>query len=183
MPRHARPQFVPALALALSVCLPALATAAPALEITGPGGVRAFSVAQLRKLPATEGFGGVKSSTGKVTLPARYKGVALRALVAAAGGYDATKNAPLFLRAPPYLHKKDASDFWKRVSSRETKGYPRVVTDTDILRLALLLSVGALGEDAQPDMHIRTEEELRLLTRVVRFICENPQSAARVGSL
>jgi len=83
---------MPALVLALSVCLPALAVSTPALEVAGPGGVRAFTVVQLKKLPVTEGFGGVKSSTGKVTLPGSWKGVALRDLVAAAGGYDATKN-------------------------------------------------------------------------------------------
>jgi len=86
---------MPALVLALSVCLPALAVSTPALEVAGPGGVRAFSVAQLKKLSVTEGFGGVKSSTGKVTLPGSWKGVALRDLVAAAGGYDATKNLAL----------------------------------------------------------------------------------------
>ena len=78
--------------LTCAVTWPGPVTAAPALEIAGPGGVRAFSVAQLRKLPATIGQAGVKSSTGKVTLPARYKGVALRDLVAAVGGSDATKN-------------------------------------------------------------------------------------------
>jgi DMSO/TMAO reductase YedYZ molybdopterin-dependent catalytic subunit len=92
MPRYPHPRFIPALALVLSVCLPALATSRPALELSGPGGARSFTLAQLRKLPVTEGFGGVKSSTGKVTLPGRYRGVALRDLVAAIGGYDASKN-------------------------------------------------------------------------------------------
>jgi hypothetical protein len=101
-------------------------------------------------------------------------------------GIDPTIHEPIFLRAPPYLHKKEASDVWRRVSSKETKGYPRVITDTDVLRLALLLSVGVSGcraMPAQPDIRVRTDEELRLIMRVVRFICENPQSAARVGSL
>jgi DMSO/TMAO reductase YedYZ molybdopterin-dependent catalytic subunit len=92
MPRHTCLHFVPALIFALSVCLPAPAVSAPALEVAGPGGVRAFSVAQLKKLPATAGFGGVKSSTGKVTLPGSWKGVALRDLVATVDGYDATRN-------------------------------------------------------------------------------------------
>lgn len=92
MPRQLDLPFVTALILALSVCLPAPAAAAPALEVTGRAGARAFSVAQLRKLPATAGFGGVRSSTGKVALPGGWKGVALRDLVAAAEGYDAGKN-------------------------------------------------------------------------------------------
>jgi hypothetical protein len=92
MSRHACLQFVLALVLVLTVCLPALAASAPALKVAGQDGVRAFSVAQLKKLPVTAGFGGVKSSTGKVTLPGGWKGVALRDLVAVADGYDATKN-------------------------------------------------------------------------------------------
>ena len=51
----------------------------------GPSGTRALTLEQLRKLPATGGQAGVKSSTGKVTLPAHYEGVDLRDLVAAAG--------------------------------------------------------------------------------------------------
>ena len=95
MHRHPLPLFVLALVLAPAVCLPVPAASGPALEIAGPAGTRSFSLAQLRKLPATEGLGGVKSSTGKITLPGRYRGVALRDLVAAAGGYDASKNVTI----------------------------------------------------------------------------------------
>jgi DMSO/TMAO reductase YedYZ molybdopterin-dependent catalytic subunit len=98
MPWKVPPRVVPVLALVLSVCLPAPATSRPALEVAGPCGARSFTVAQLRKLPVTEGFGGVKSSTGKVTLPGRYKGVALRDLLAAIGGYDASKNVTVAAR-------------------------------------------------------------------------------------
>jgi len=78
--------------LILAVVRPGPAAAATALEIAGPSGTRALTLAQIRKLPATAGQAGVKSSTGKVTLPGRYRGVSLRDLVATAGGYDATKN-------------------------------------------------------------------------------------------
>jgi DMSO/TMAO reductase YedYZ molybdopterin-dependent catalytic subunit len=45
-----------------------------------------LSLEDLKKLPATEGMGGIVSSTGKITLPELYKGVALKDLVAAYGG-------------------------------------------------------------------------------------------------
>ena len=85
-------RFVLLSLLALVVVRPGPAAGATALEIAGPSGARTLTLAQIRKLPATVGQAGVKSSTGKVTLPGRYRGVALRDLVAAAGGYDATKN-------------------------------------------------------------------------------------------
>ncbi len=84
--------------LTLAVARPGPGTAAPALELAGPSGTRALTLAQIRKLPATAGLAGVKSSTGKVSLPARYKGVALRDLVAAVGGCDTTKNLAVTAR-------------------------------------------------------------------------------------
>ena len=47
--------------LTCAVTWPGPVTAAPAPEIAGPGGVRAFSVAQLRKLPAASGYDAVVS--------------------------------------------------------------------------------------------------------------------------
>jgi DMSO/TMAO reductase YedYZ molybdopterin-dependent catalytic subunit len=40
----------------------------------------------LKALPAAEGWAGIKSSTGKITVPERYKGVALAELCKAVGG-------------------------------------------------------------------------------------------------
>jgi DMSO/TMAO reductase YedYZ molybdopterin-dependent catalytic subunit len=61
---------------------------APVLEIIGPDGSKSFTLADLALLPVTEGQGGIKSSTGKITLPELYTGVALKDLVAAVGGFD-----------------------------------------------------------------------------------------------
>ena len=80
------------LLLTLAVARPGPVAAATALELAGPAGTRALTLAQIRKLPVTVGQAGVKSSTGKVTLPERYRGVALRDLAAAVGGFDASKN-------------------------------------------------------------------------------------------
>jgi DMSO/TMAO reductase YedYZ molybdopterin-dependent catalytic subunit len=85
-----------ALSLLLSsLCLPALAGPRPTLAISGPAGARTFTLAQLKKLPVTEGLGGTKSSSGKVAPPIRYRGVALRDLVQATGGFDEKKNVTL----------------------------------------------------------------------------------------
>ncbi|MEW5872298.1 MAG: molybdopterin-dependent oxidoreductase [Chloroflexota bacterium] len=60
------------------------------LEVTGPGGVQSLSLEDLRKLPATEGYAGIKSSTGRITPPALFKGVALKDLMELVGGMDAS---------------------------------------------------------------------------------------------
>ena len=56
------------------------------LALVGPNGGHVFNMAQLKALPVTEGQGGIKSSTGEITIPEPFKGVALKDLVAALGG-------------------------------------------------------------------------------------------------
>jgi DMSO/TMAO reductase YedYZ molybdopterin-dependent catalytic subunit len=60
----------------------------PVLEVVGSSSNLSFTLDGLKTLPATEGQGGIKSSTGKITLPALYTGVALKDLVAALGEFD-----------------------------------------------------------------------------------------------
>ncbi len=55
------------------------------LELVGPNGGHVYTLAQLKALPVTEGQGGIKSSTGKITIPEPFKGVALKDLVKALG--------------------------------------------------------------------------------------------------
>jgi DMSO/TMAO reductase YedYZ molybdopterin-dependent catalytic subunit len=55
------------------------------LALVGPNGGRALSMTELKALPVTEGQGGIKSSTGKITIPEPFKGVALKDLVTALG--------------------------------------------------------------------------------------------------
>ena len=45
---------------------------------------------ELKALPATEGYAGIKSSTGKITPPVMVKGVALKDLAELIGGMDET---------------------------------------------------------------------------------------------
>ncbi len=50
------------------------------LALVGPNGGHALSMADLRALPVTEGQGGIQSSTGQITIPEPFKGVALKDL-------------------------------------------------------------------------------------------------------
>ena len=81
---------------ATPVATTAAPTAAIVLELTGPNVSRAFTMDQLKALPVTEGQGGFKDSAGVITLPADFKGVALKDLVVALGGaFDASAGVTL----------------------------------------------------------------------------------------
>lgn len=67
---------------------PTATPAAPALEIVGDEGSKSFTLEELMALPVTEGQGGIKSSTGKITVPELFTGVSLKDLVTALGGFD-----------------------------------------------------------------------------------------------
>lgn len=56
------------------------------LTVRGEKATRSFSMAQLKALPAYEGYAGIKSSTGVITPPSRYKGVPLTDLAGLVGG-------------------------------------------------------------------------------------------------
>ncbi len=49
-----------------------------------------FTMQDLKAMPVTEGYGGMKFSTGEFETPKHYKGVALKDLVAKLGGIDPT---------------------------------------------------------------------------------------------
>jgi DMSO/TMAO reductase YedYZ molybdopterin-dependent catalytic subunit len=57
----------------------------PVFEIVSLNETRSFTLEELMALPATEGYGGIKSSTGKITPPTMFKGVALKDLAEMAG--------------------------------------------------------------------------------------------------
>ena len=56
------------------------------LTVKGDDGSRTFTMSQLQALPAYEGYAGIKSSTGTITPPSKYKGVPLAALADLVGG-------------------------------------------------------------------------------------------------
>jgi DMSO/TMAO reductase YedYZ molybdopterin-dependent catalytic subunit len=55
------------------------------LTLIGPNGGHVFNMSQLKALPTTEGQGGIKSSTGQITIPEPFKGISLKDLVASQG--------------------------------------------------------------------------------------------------
>jgi DMSO/TMAO reductase YedYZ molybdopterin-dependent catalytic subunit len=65
-------------------------SAAPVLEIVGLTETKSLTMDELKALPVTEGYAGIKSSTGKITPPTKVKGVALKDLAELIGGMDAT---------------------------------------------------------------------------------------------
>jgi DMSO/TMAO reductase YedYZ molybdopterin-dependent catalytic subunit len=77
---------------------PTAAPAAAALEIIGLSGTKSLTIADLMALPVTEGFAGIKSSTGKITPPVKFKGVALKDLAALAGGITEANGLNVFAK-------------------------------------------------------------------------------------
>ena len=91
------------LSLGLSACEPK-ATPTPVttgstgtvLKLIGSNGGHVLKMADLKNLPKTEGMGGMKSSTGKITLPEKYTGVSLKDLIAKFNiPFDATMGVTL----------------------------------------------------------------------------------------
>ncbi|MDR3576570.1 MAG: molybdopterin-dependent oxidoreductase [Anaerolineaceae bacterium] len=66
-----------------------------ALTITGPQGSKTLTMDDIKKMPSVEGQAGIKSSTGKITPPALYKGVLLSDLTQLVGGLDAKTGVQL----------------------------------------------------------------------------------------
>ena len=85
-----------ACATATSAPTPVPPTAAPAaaasgdvvLTLVGAKDTKTLTLDDIKKLPATEGQAGIKSSTGKITPPAQFKGVLLTDLANLVGGLD-----------------------------------------------------------------------------------------------
>jgi hypothetical protein len=61
------------------------------VKITGSTGTVELSMAELKAMTATEGFGGTKNKVGTVTAPKLYKGVAIKDLMALVGGGTTVK--------------------------------------------------------------------------------------------
>jgi DMSO/TMAO reductase YedYZ molybdopterin-dependent catalytic subunit len=88
------------MALTFSACQPAVTTPTAASGESGAGDVvltvegsketKTFTLEDLKKLPAIEGQAGSKSSSGKITVPALYKGVLLTDVLKETGGADST---------------------------------------------------------------------------------------------
>ncbi len=67
--------------------IPPSPTPAPiVLEVVSPTGSKSLTMTDLEALPASEGQAGIKSSTGKITVPALFKGISLIELANLVGG-------------------------------------------------------------------------------------------------
>ncbi len=78
------------LALLFALAADALAADDAALRVISGGATHAFTLVELRALPATEGLGATKNTAGKVSPAGRYRGVAVKDLLRAAGVADTT---------------------------------------------------------------------------------------------
>jgi len=65
------------------------------LTVKGDKGSRTFTMSQLEAMPAYEGYAGIKSSTGVITLPSKYKGVPLDYLAGLVGGISKTNGVTI----------------------------------------------------------------------------------------
>ncbi len=65
------------------------------LQVVSGDVTKSYSLEDLQNLPKIEGYGGIKSSTGKITLPAFFSGVSLMELANQVGGIDASKGLEL----------------------------------------------------------------------------------------
>lgn len=76
------------LSLTLAACTPAptpIPEPTVVLKLFGPDGPQYLTMADLEALPVTEGQAGILSSTGAITIPELYSGVAVKDLIAAFG--------------------------------------------------------------------------------------------------
>ena len=62
------------------------------LEITNGDQVVDLTFEKIKELPAVEGYAGIMSSTGKITAPTMFKGVALTTLLELVDGIDESKS-------------------------------------------------------------------------------------------
>ena len=75
---------------------PTLEAAGIVLTYFGPAGPEYLTLDTLKALPATEAMGGIISSTGQISIPELYKGVALKDLITTFGGtFDSTMGVTL----------------------------------------------------------------------------------------
>ncbi len=84
--------------LVLSACSPTVAVeeATVALTIITENGTTELTLDEVYALSSVEGYGGIKSSTGKITPPAMFKGIALRDMVTQFGDFDETKGVIVY---------------------------------------------------------------------------------------
>lgn len=92
-PPPASTTAAPATAVAPLTTTEATVSGPVVLELVGPAESQSFTLEQLKALPATEGYAGIKSSTGRITPPAKFTGVSLETLLGLIGGLQEDQGA------------------------------------------------------------------------------------------
>jgi DMSO/TMAO reductase YedYZ molybdopterin-dependent catalytic subunit len=129
------------------------------LALVGPNGGHALSMADLKALPVTEGQGGIKSSTGQITIPEQFKGVALKDLVNVLSGtfdssmgvsitaedgysmtfsYDQVMNGAFTAYDPANGNEMPVHDPLTAIIAYEHNGQPLNSTEEGTLRLVVV---------------------------------------------
>jgi hypothetical protein len=80
------PTVVPTSAPAPTTKAPTVAPAPIVLKLDGLSSSKSLTLDDVKALPVSQGWAGIKSSTGKITVPEQYKGVSLQALAQVVGG-------------------------------------------------------------------------------------------------
>ena len=128
------------------------------LTIEGVEETLTFTMEELQALPATSGQAGMKSSTGKITVPALYKGVLLTDLVSLVGGltsdfgvnvvandgyamtlsYDQIMSGNFFAYDPSDGSEKQIDDPLMALVAYEVDGKPLDSRSDGVLRLVII---------------------------------------------
>jgi hypothetical protein len=133
---------------------------APVLEITGKNGSINLTFDELKALPVTEGYAGIKSSTGKITPPTLFKGVSLKDLAEAYGdmtdsdglnvvasdgygitfSYNQTKNGTFIAYDPATGVELKSAVALTAILAYEQDGQPLNPNEDGVLRIAIVSS-------------------------------------------
>ena len=129
------------------------------LTVKGPNGGNILTMDQLKALPVTEGQGGIKSSTGQITIPELFKGVALKDLVGylnvafdpsmgvavtAEDGYsmtfsyDQVMNGAFIAYDPATGNELSTHDPLTAIIAYEHNGQPLNTTEEGVLRVVVV---------------------------------------------
>lgn len=128
------------------------------LELSGPQGEKELTWSDLMSLPGQEGQAGIKSSTGRITVPTLFKGVALSDLAELVGGmhpdlgvnvvakdgyamtlsYDQITNGDFIMYDPATGEEKKQEENLTVILAYERDGQPIPDNEEGPLRLAII---------------------------------------------
>ena len=135
-------------------------TTAPAsgavLEVVGKDGTsKTLTMDEVKKLPAIEGYAGIKSSTGKITSPAKFKAVAVTELAGLVGGLD-DKSGMSFLAKDGYEMTMSAGQIndGTFVAYDVATGDEKKVDDKLVVGIAYEVDGKPLNQDSDGDFRL-----------------------------